>query len=139
MILRALIGLIKADNTLFVALGNNVFARQAPQNVTRPFAVLNRISREGIDTLDGPSGMVRRRVQVDVYDQGEHAVTLIASRLRAVLEAVVHVDAAIDAASPPATMRIQAIRLLNDIDLPEEPGHARLFRRSMDFSVVHSE
>jgi hypothetical protein len=137
--LKALIVLIEADATLFLRLGGNVFARQARQGVTPPFAVLNRISREGFDTLDGPSQLARRRVQVDVYAHTEAEMVAIANRLREVLCAVAHQDVEVSDESPAQTLRVQAISLLNDNDLPEEPGHKRLFRRSMDFSVSYNE
>lgn len=139
MILKALIVLIEADTPLMQRLAGRIYARQAPQNVAVPFAVLNRISREGIETLDGPSAMTRRRIQIDVYAHGEAELVAIANRLRQVLTAVAHQDVAVDANSPLAIVRVQAISLVNDNDLPEESGHQRLFRRSMDFMVVHNE
>jgi hypothetical protein len=78
-------------------------------------------------------------VQVDVYAHTEAETVTIANRLRQVLTAVAHQDVIVAADSPPETLRVQAISLLNDNDLPEEPGHPRLFRRSMDFSVSYNE
>lgn len=139
MILKALIVLIEADTPLSQRFAGRVYARQAPAGVAAPFAVLNRVSRTGLESLDGPSAMARRRIQIDVYAHGEAEMVAIANRLRDVLTAVAHEDVAVDAASPPAMVRVQAISLLNDNDLSEEPGHPRLFRRQMDFSVTHNE
>ena len=63
MILKALIVLIEADTPLSQRLASRIYARQAPQNVAAPYAVLNRVSRAGVETLDGPSAMARRRIQ----------------------------------------------------------------------------
>ena len=139
MILKALIELIAADNTLYLRLGDRVYARQAPAKVAAPFAVINRISREGFDSLDGPSQMARRRIQIDVYAHGEAEMVAIANRLRQVLTAVAHQDVTVDAASPQQILRLQAISLMNDNDLPEEAGWPRLFRRQMDFNVSYTE
>lgn len=139
MILKALIEIMAADGVLALRLGDQVYARQAKQNITPPYAVLNRISRDGFDSLDGPSQMARRRIQLDIYAHGEAEMVAIANRVREVLGAVAHQDVAIDAASPATTLRVQAIFLRNDGDLPEETGFKRLFRRSMDFAVTYNE
>jgi len=139
VILKALIEIMAADHALSLRLGEQVYVRQARQNITPPYAVLNRISREGVETLDGPSRMARRRIQIDIYAHGEAEMVAIANRVREVLTAVAHQDVAIDDASPAATLRVQAISLRNDNDLPEETGFKRLFRRSMDFSVTYNE
>lgn len=139
MILKALIEIMAADNALALLLGDHVYVRQAQQNITPPYAVLNRISRNGFDSLDGPSQMASRRIQIDIYAHGEVKMVAIANRVREVLTAVAHQDVAIDADSPAAILHVQAISLLNDNDLPEETGFKRLFRRSMDFAVTYNE
>lgn len=139
MILVAVRNLLLADATIAAALSSRVYVRQAPQGVAQPFAVLNRISRVGVDSLDGPSGLARHRVQLDLYAETEAALQALAERSRVVLNAVKHVDAAIDAASPPATLRVQALTLQNEFDQPEEPGQPRLFRRTQDWLAVWNE
>lgn len=139
MILKALISLIEGDEALSLRLGQRVYAREAPQGIGLPFVVLNRISRVGIETLDGDSGLAWRRIQVDLYASTEAEMVVLANRLRTVLAAVAHQDVPVDQNSPPQTVRVQAVRLMNDNDLSDEPGFARRFRRSLDFAVVHNE
>lgn len=139
MIVRAVIALVAADATLHAALAGRVYARQASQNVAAPYVVINRVSRDDFATLDGASEMVRRRLQVDIYGAAEAEIVDLANRLRSVLNAVAHQDVPIDASSPPATLRVQSLHLTNDIDMPEEPGHPRLFRRMLEFTAVYNE
>lgn len=139
MILKALIVLMQEDSTLYLRLGDQIYARQAEDKITPPYAVLNRIGRTGFDSLDGKSTLARRRIQIDIYAHSEAEMVDIANRTRDVLCAVAHRDVVVSDESPQRTVRVQAISIADDRDLPEEAGFKRLFRRSMDFFVSHNE
>lgn len=143
MIVMALRVLLLQDADVAQALGAaqsaRLWARQAPQAAGRPFGVLTRVSRVGLETLDGPTGFAASRVQLDLYAETEAALASLADASRRALQGVAHQTVAVGAESPPATVRVQALRLVNEFDMPEEAGLPRLFRRVQDWQASWSE
>jgi hypothetical protein len=110
-----------------VAGGRRHWVR-APQDTARPFVVLNRISGVRDYHMQGASGYVASRLQVDIYADTHTAAKATARQVR-------------DALSGRRGSTIQGIFLDMERDLPAEDAGAvtHLFRVSLDFNVHHTE
>jgi hypothetical protein len=110
-----------------VAGGRRHWVR-APQNVTKPFIVLNRVSGGRDYHMQGPSGFVTSRVQCDIYGE---TYTSAKTTARALVAAV----------SGHRGPLIQGVFIDAERDLPaEDSGTVKnLFRVSIDLNITHSE
>lgn len=113
---------------LALVAGGRRFWVRAPQGTARPFVVLNRVSGVRDYHLQGASGYVASRVQLDSYADSY-----------AEAKAVAH--SAIAAMSGRRTGSIQGIFIDSERDLPAaDAGEVnQLFRTSVDFIIHHSE
>lgn len=100
----------------------------SPQGTSRPFAVLQRVSGQRDYHMQGSSGYVASRVQIDVYSD-KYTTTKQAAR------------AVIDALSGHKGGIFHGIFLDGERDLPAaDAGEVtNLFRTSLDFMVHHKE
>ncbi len=110
-----------------IAGGRRYWVR-APQTAQRPFVVLQRVSGLHDYHMEGPSGYVSSRVQVDVYADSFGEATTIGRAIVATL-------------SGATTEKIQAIFIDGQRDLPAaDAGEVtNLFRTSIDLIVHHGE
>ena len=101
---------------------------RAPQNTARPFLVLNRASGDRDYHMQGPSGFVQSRVQIDCYADTYTAAKTAARAVR-------------DALSGYAGGDIQLIQIDSERDLPAaDAGEVtHLFRVSIDTIISHGE
>lgn len=108
--------------------GGRRFWTRAPQNATKPFIVLNRVSGVRDYHMQGPSGFVSSRVQCDVY-----AATYTEAKTTA--------RALVGAVSGHRGSIIQGVFIDAERDLPAEDSGVvtNLFRVSIDLNVYHSE
>lgn len=110
-----------------IAGGRRYWVR-APQNATKPFIVLNRVSGVRDYHMQGPSGFVSSRVQCDIY-----ASTYTSAKTTA--------RALVGAVSGHRGPNIQGVFVDSERDLPAaDAGEvSNLFRISIDLNVSHSE
>lgn len=113
---------------LALVAGGRRFWVRAPQGTARPFVVLNRVSGVHDYHLQGASGYVASRVQVDSYADSYTEAKGVAR-------------SAIDALSGHRGGTIQGIFIDSERDLPAaDSGEVnQLFRTSVDFIIHHSE
>nr|CAD6417723.1 hypothetical protein REQ54_01743 [Rhizobium sp. Q54] len=110
-----------------VAGGRRYWSR-APQTAARPFIVLTRIDGLPNYHMQGASGLVSSRVQVDVYADTYTATITLARQVKALLSGYSGGD-------------IQAIFIESERSLPAaDAGEVtNLFRTSIDVTIHHGE
>ena len=120
------------EETITALLANVAGGRRhwvrAPQAAARPFIVLNRISGTRDYTMQGPSGYVQSRVQVDVYAETYTSAKATARQAIAALSGV-------------RTGSVLGVFLDAERDLTSEDAGTvkHLFRVSLDFNIHHLE
>ena len=115
-----------------VAGGRRYWVR-APQSLsTRPYIVMHRVSGNRDYHLDGPSGYVQSRVQVDIYDKTYNGAKTVARAVR---------DAVSGFAGVLNGVQIQRIFIESERDLPaDDVGEiTNLYRTTIDLMIHHDE
>ena len=110
-----------------VAGGQRYWVR-APQKKPRPYVVLNRVGGEQNYHMQGPSGFVSSRVQIDCYADRYSDVTAVARAVKALVSGY-------------QGGAIQGIFVESERNLPAaDAGEvSSLFRTSIDITVLHGE
>ncbi|QPC87415.1 DUF3168 domain-containing protein [Mesorhizobium sp. NBSH29] len=110
-----------------VAGGNRYWVR-APQGQKPPYVIMQRITGIRDYHLQGASGLVESRVQIDCYDK---AYSSVASMARSVVSILSGHRAGI----------IQGIFIDSERDLPAADAGdvTSLFRKSIDIIIQHKE
>lgn len=110
-----------------VAGGRRHWVR-APQTAVRPFLVLNRIDGQPNYHMQGSSGFVSSRVQIDCYADTYTAATAAARSVKTLLSGY-------------KGGTIQGIFIESERNLPAaDAGDVNsLFRTSIDITVLHGE
>jgi len=118
--------------------GNRIYALRAPQNVTAPFVVYQRIAGERDHHLKGASGIVQARFLIDVYDREYHASRLLAADIEDVLDGYSGI-VAFGNDSPQETIKVAAITCQSDVDLMDESDEPFLYRVSTDYLITYHQ
>ena len=114
--------------TAQTALGPRIYPLTAPPEAARPFAVMTRVSTVRDQALDGPGGLARARLQLDIY-----AATVL--QARSISTAV---RAALDGFSGAASgVTIHRIALDGEQEQFDAPGD--LYRTILDLLVWFAE
>lgn len=127
---EALVDLLLADAGVAAALANRIWWARAPQGTpARPYCVLRVISGVPDHHMGAPSGLVRSRIQADVYGE-TYAQAKTAARAT---------KAAIDGYRGLAGARtFQGAFIDGERDLPDEDDAGEhLFAVSFDFILWH--
>jgi hypothetical protein len=132
---EALISYLLADSGVAALASTRLYWVQAPQNVAKPYATLQRISGLRDTPMDGPSGLVESRVQIDCYAAGTPSsggYNLAKSLARAI-------ETAISGASfTQGSTHFQGCFLDAERDGYEADATPdKLFRVSLDFLIFH--
>ncbi len=108
--------------------GGQRFWVRAPQKVSRPYVVLNRVGGQPNYTMRSRSGFVSSRIQIDCYADKYADVTALAGDVKALVSGY-------------EGGAIQAIFVESERNLPAaDAGEvSSLFRTSIDITVLHGE
>lgn len=101
---------------------------KAPQKTPAPYVVMSWVSGPRNYHMQGPSGLVSSRVQIDCYDKTYLAAKALARAVRTILSGY-------------RGGVIQGVFLDSERDLPASDAGTvnHLFRVSLDFMVHHQE
>lgn len=116
-------------------VANRIYPGQAPQNATLPYVVFNRISAERFPHLGGPSGLVRSRVQFDIYGSSQLESENVRDALRLWLDGY-------DKAMGASNLDVRNVTLENEVDdwlNPDDSSDTGNFNISMDFFFTFAE
>jgi len=124
---EALVAILLKSAGLTALVSTRIHWGRAPQGSLFPYVVMQRIDGVRDYTMQGSSGYVASRVQIDVYSESYTGSKKVA---RAVITAL----------SGRRTATIQSIFLDSERDLPAaDAGEVtNLFRVSLDFMIHHS-
>jgi hypothetical protein len=138
MIERAVRAHLIATAGVQALVASRIHPFRAPQGAVPPFIVYQRISGERLHTLDGPTGRVHPRIQIDAYATTYPAARAIADAVRGALDGF-QGDVAVDAESPPTVLTIVYAALQDDRDFVEDDIDPVLYRVSSDYFVTYQE
>lgn len=108
---------LTGDADVSALVSTRVYPLIAPQNVTVPYLVYQRVSGSPVNEMAGYAGLENPRYQIDVYDDDYAGARALAVKVRTAMNA--------------ATV-FTALQQ-SDTDLYE--AEASLFRVTMDFSI----
>jgi len=108
---RAIISKLLGDSSITNLVQNRIYFSEAPQGVLNAYAVINRISSPRVHSLTGPSGLVKARIQIDIYAYSAMTARTIGRAIEAILDGLREIV---------ITVNIQAILLLDEFDGYEE-------------------
>lgn len=82
---EGLVAHLRADGTITALVGTapaRIFRAILPQNVQYPAISFQPLSDERFNTLDGPNSMVKRRVQIDCWDDDVAGIEALSDVVR---------------------------------------------------------
>jgi len=116
-----------------------LFAGRAHHSTRAPFVIYQQPGRDGLtDTLDGAGTLAQKTIQIDSYATTYHAANALADTIRTTLNGY-RGTVAVGSASPQPTIRIGAIRLINEIDIAEDQTDPKEFRVLQEYLVTFAE
>lgn len=133
----ALVRLLLNATSLDASVGNRWYPQWAPEDDTLPYGCVSTITRTREHNMDGPSGLVKCRIQVDVFAQTQRAADQIGDLVRLVLDGYTGTVTA-----GAESIYLDAVLLdndLEDVEREDEPSEDRVARVTLDFFVSHKE
>lgn len=128
MMERALFELLKT-----LASGR-VYALRAPQSSKTPFVIFQRVESERWRSINGPSGIVQARVQIDVYADAPYDARDLAAQIEGILDGyrgTVNYDG--------GSVRIGGVSLEDESDLIDQTEEPLLFRNTARYLVTFAQ
>lgn len=117
-------------------VSTRIYPNVAPQGVTLPYIVQQRVSRRGFPNLAGSSGMVRQRHQLDCFATTQASIDTIVTALRTAL------DGWRNTAMGTESLNVLSITLEDARDsyqAPSDGSDIGVHRASLDFIVLYGE
>lgn len=115
-----------------------IYALKAPDHVTAPFIVFQRIDKPQIRVINGPSGLAQAVMQIDFYARTYYGANDLARK----------VDSAIDGFrgvvpygnnSPQDEIKFGGISQQNDIETLDETDEPLLYRVTMTYLITYHQ
>lgn len=126
---EALISYLLADSGVAALASTRLYWVQAAQGVAKPYATLQRVSGLRDTPMDGPSGLIESRVQIDCYGLTYAAAKTLARAIETAISG---------AAFTQGSTYFQGCFLDAERDGYEaEASPDKLFRVSLDFIIFH--
>ena len=132
-ILSDLYSYLIGESTVTDLVSTRIRPNRLPQGLTFPAVTYHRVSTPHDHNLDGGSGWVRIRLQVDVWDNTYKGVEDVAEALRGVLQGY---------QGSMGSTYINGILLDNEVDMSEAPKDGSdkwVHHRAMDFIILARE
>jgi hypothetical protein len=121
-----------ADATIAGLVGTRIYPLLLPQSPTLPALTYQWISLVPVHSMDGPSGLVARRLQVDCWGSTYLAIETLAEAVRNRLDGY---QGSLLAGSPSGSVVQGVFRAMERDGYEEAPA---LYRRTVDF-MLHAE
>ena len=130
MIYDALYTILAAATDLTDLVSTRIYPDKAPQGVTAPYVVFQRISGVHLQSHQGSSGLTFPRFQFDAWASQRSAAENIGNEIRLAIQGYSN-------QSPVSGTVIQAILAENDAGGYDD--ETQLFRHRSDFFIHHDE
>lgn len=128
--------LLLGESTISDRVGARVFPQKLPQNQQQDSIVYTRISGSSYYHNLGPSGLMRPRIQIDVYSKTQDAAFTLAQLVKERLEGFSG-PVSYGSGSPQDTVRVRGIFLDSETDEWDEAS--QLHRIRQDYLVWFGE
>lgn len=128
---EALTAVLKADAALKLLIADRVHWGRAPQGAPRPYVILQVISADVDQTMEGRNGLERTRLQVDAYSDRALEAKAISARVILALEAA-------RGARGETMLHNVSVDSRRDFQPDGGEGKQPLFRRQTDLMIWHT-
>lgn len=118
--------------------GGRVYALRAPQNVTAPFIVFQRVDSVRWRTINSPDGIAQAFIQIDAYAGEYYEAKALAAEVETLLDGY-RGTVYYGTDSPRANVKIGGISLQSDSDLLDQTEEPILFRSLNTFLVTYNQ
>lgn len=132
---QALVRLVLGDAGIAAIIAGRFYPGVAPIGAAQPYAIYQQVGRVGLsDDLDGAGNLRAARMQIDLYAENAAVLDGLARLCRALLNG--YRGTVSDAGSPPASLRIGAVRLNLELDGLESGTDPKLLRVTQDYTFT---
>lgn len=118
--------------------GGRVYAMMAPQNVTAPFIVFQRVSGDRWRSINTPLGIAQVEIQVDCYADEYYAMKSLADSVENILDGYRN-TVYYGLGSPQDSVRIAGITLQNESEIFDQSDEPFLFRHTARYLVTYEQ
>lgn len=128
----ALRAFLLADPAIKDLVGERIFPTLLPQGQPTPAIVIRSISGEGDYHMQGPSGLVRPRLQVDGWGRDPDKAAAVSNA----------VHARLDGYAGPMTFGAETIDVQGAFcrnELEDYDGESKLYRKARDYQIAYGE
>lgn len=108
--------------------GDRYYPSKAPQKVSKPYVVFEKISGERVQNITGPSGQARPRIRIHVYGDTYSSVKILCNQIRRRMNGF---------SGLMGTIQVKACSIITETDLYEDETNT--FHNVLDFLVSHVE
>lgn len=124
--------------TIKTLASGRVYGLRAPQNVTAPFIVFQRIDSERWRHVNGPTGMAQATIQIDAYAETLFAAKDLGLEIEDLLDGF-RDTVYYGSDSPQEYVRIAGVSLQSDDDLIDQTDEPFLYRNSATYLVTYEQ
>lgn len=133
-----IISSISGITTLLPGTPIPIFASVAPPNTTKNFVTFQRIEGQRWRSINGPSGVVQAKMQIDSYAEKYSDTKSIAALIEAALDGFTGV-VGYGTDSPQAKIKFLGISCQNDVDIFDQTDQPFMHRVSADYLVTFEQ
>jgi hypothetical protein len=138
MIADALYTILSGFAGLTALVSTRIYPRRAPQEVTAPYVIFQRISTIRDHSHSGPSGLANPRYQFDAYAATPEEADAISDQIRLALDGYTGTVTSGESPALFPDVWIQGIFAEDERDITFD-DKAELHRTSSDFFIFHRE
>lgn len=109
---------------------------RAPQNVTAPFVVIQRVDSTRWRSINAPSGIGQATIQIDVYSESFYDMKTTALQIETILDGYRGIVYYGDS-SPQDSVRLAGVSLDNDTDTLDQTEEPFLYRNAARYIVTY--
>lgn len=118
--------------------GGRVYALKAPQNVTAPFVVFQRVGGERWRSINDPSGIAQVTIQIDCYASDYFTMKTLSNDVENILDGYAN-TVYYGSSSPQDSVRIAGCSLRGETEILDQSDDPFLYRNTMNFLVTFEQ
>lgn len=116
----------------------NVFMLRAPQNVTAPFIVVQRVAGERWRSINAPCGLAQVTVQIDCYAAEYFTMKDLSNDVENILDGYRN-TVYYGSSSPQESVRIAGCSMQGESEILDQTEEPFLYRNTMTFLVTFEQ
>lgn len=118
--------------------GGQVYALQAPQNVSGDFIIFQRLDSDRWRAINGPEGIAQASFRIDSYSPSFYTSKALGAQVEEILDGYSG-TVLYDIGNGEISIDIGGITLQNDSDILDQTDEPQLYRNTMTFLVTYTQ